>query len=441
MHEKHLTLRRTVSGEDVKKCFDIDFEVPENVESLRIRHSWHPQAEGNLDFGLVGPDGVQIGASGNVRQEVLISEKYATPGYEQCTPQPGKWQIIVGTDRVGGGITAEYHVTFTFKERRWLKGDTHLHTVNSDGKYTPEELIEKARRKKLDFIIITDHNNCVAAHTPHNLPDLLVMKGVELTSFLGHINFWGVERPFTAPYCVNSFEDFLPIYAQARKSGAVISINHPECKNCGWHLPRDGFHYDCVEVWNGPQRIDNMAAVQWWHSRLLAGEKLAAVGGSDYHRDYVVTDLLALPTTFVCAESCTSADILDALRSGHAFISSGVNGPRLYLTCGGAIQGDSVPFAPGLKVRLAAERLRRGDRLVVYENDRVVHHHKAARGGSYSTDIPVAEKGFIRAEILTDYGPIRSAAYHTVTRFRLPADAELPIPPMARCISNPIYFD
>ncbi len=441
MHEKHLTLRRKFAGDDVKKCFYIDFEVPEHVEILRIRHSWQPRAEGNLDFGLVGPDGVQVGASGNVRQDVIISEKYATPGYEQGTPQAGKWRIIVGTDRVGNGVTAEYHITYTFRERRWLKGDTHLHTVNSDGKYTPEELIEKARRKKLDYIIITDHNNSVAAHTPHNLPDLLVMKGVELTSFLGHINFWGAERPFTTPYCVNSFEDFLPIYTQARESGAIISMNHPECKNCGWHLPREGFHYDCVEVWNGPQRIDNMAAVAWWHSQLLAGKRIAAVGGSDYHRDYAVTDLLALPTTFVCAESCTASDILDALRRGHAFISSGVNGPRLYLTCGAAIQGDAVKFRDGLKIHIDAERMRCGDRLVIYENDRLIYEYSAARGGAHCIDLPVKEKGFIRAEILTDYGSIRRAVYRAVCRVRMPADVHLPVPPMARCISNPIYFE
>lgn len=441
MHEKHLTLRRTFSPEDVKKCLYIDFEVPDGVELLRIRHSWQPRAQGNLDFGLVGPDGEQVGASGNVRQEVVISEKYATPGYEQVTPRPGKWKIIVGTDRVGGGVTAEYHITYVFSERRWLKGDTHLHTVHSDGKYTPGALVEKARRKKLDYIIITDHNNSVAAHTPYNFPDLLVLKGVELTSFLGHINFWGVERPFTLPYCVNSFEDFLPIHRQALERGAVISLNHPDCKNCGWHLPREGFHYDCVEVWNGPQRIDNMTTLEWWHRQLLAGKRLAAVGGSDYHRDYVVTDLLAVPTTFVCAQSCTAAGILDALRNGHAFVSAGVNGPRLYLTCGDAIQGAAIPFAAGLKIRISAERLRPGDRLVVYENDRIVHEYRPTRGGRYCIELPVTEKGFIRAEVLTDYGALRRTAYRAVCRVRLPADVTLPVPPMARCISNPIYFE
>lgn len=42
--------------------------------------------------------------------------------------------------------------------RIWLCGDTHMHSSISDGKYTPNELIEKCKTKGLDWIIITDHN-------------------------------------------------------------------------------------------------------------------------------------------------------------------------------------------------------------------------------------------------------------------------------------------
>ena len=41
---------------------------------------------------------------------------------------------------------------------KWYKGDTHLHTTNSDGKYPIEKLIEKCRKIGLDYAIITDHN-------------------------------------------------------------------------------------------------------------------------------------------------------------------------------------------------------------------------------------------------------------------------------------------
>ena len=42
--------------------------------------------------------------------------------------------------------------------RIWLCGDTHMHSSISDGKYAPDELVEKCQAKGLDWIIITDHN-------------------------------------------------------------------------------------------------------------------------------------------------------------------------------------------------------------------------------------------------------------------------------------------
>lgn len=436
-----LTIEKEIGESLLKKCFYIDFEVPENTEELRITHSWLPKEKGNLDFGLIGPDGIQIGASGNVRQDVIISEKYSTPGYDKCTPKAGKWKIIVGVDRTVDGLKAIYNISFKKKKKRWLKGDTHLHTVNSDGRCTPEELIVKAQKKNLDYIIITDHNNSVAAYNDYNYKDILVIKGCELTSFSGHINFWGVKRPFTLPYCVNTFEDFLPIYNQAKESGAVISLNHPECKNCGWHMPREGFHFDCVEVWNGPQRIDNMEALKWWHSLLLQGKKIAAVGGSDYHRDYYITDLLAIPTTVVCADSCTAGDILKALKKGNSYITSSVNGPSLILKCGDSIQGDTVMFKENLKVKIEAEKLKRNDTVIVYENERIVYRYKAAKPGSHCAEVKVSEKGFVRAEIISEYKSIKKAAYKQAIKFIFPPDAGLPVPPFAKCISNPIYFE
>lgn len=442
MKKEKIKVEKAFTKDDARKCLYIDFKVPENVEELRVRYTWTPKGEGNIDFGLVGPDNKQIGASGSVSREVVISEKYATPGYDRCNPQAGDWKIIAGADRVGNGVRAEYEIEYTFKEKRWLKGDTHMHTIHSDGKYTPEGLIQKANKKHLDFIIITDHNNSVAAYNDYNNPDLLVLKGTEFTSFFGHINFWGVKRPFTAPYCVNNFDDFLPIYEQAKQAGATVSINHPECKKNGWHMPREGFSYDCVEIWNGPQRIDNMTAIEWWHKQLLAGKRIAAVGGSDYHRDYLgLTDLFASPTTYVCAQSCTADDILKALRNGNAFVTESVNGPKLFLSCGDFTQGDSVPFGSDTEAYIKATDLRRGDSLVVYGNDSIIYEHRAEKGESvHEATIPVKEKGFVRAEILTQYGTAKKALYRAVVKFMMPADLKLPIPPFARCVSNPIYF-
>lgn len=433
-------IEKNIGKSMLKKCFYIEFDVPEDVEEMQITHSWLPKEKANLDFGLIDPDGIQIGASGNVRQDVIISEKYSTPGYDKCIPKAGKWKIIVGVDRTEENVKVIYNICFSKKQKRWLKGDTHLHTVNSDGKHTPEELIKKAVKKKLDFIIITDHNNSVAAYSDYNNKELIVLKGCELTSFNGHINFWGTRRPFTLPYCVNSFEDFLPILNEAKSNGAIISLNHPQCKSCGWHMSRE-FDFDCVEVWNGPQRIDNMEAVKWWHSLLLQGKKIAAVGGSDFHRDYFCTDLIAIPTTAVFAESCTEKDILKALKNGNSYITSSPNGPSLILRCGDKIQGDTVKFEDNLIVYAEADKLKKDDTLIIYENDHIVYRYTAKKAENHKAKIKVHEKGFIRGEIISSYSFLKKSLYKQAIKVIFPPDAGLEIPPFAKCISNPIYFE
>ena len=37
------------------------------------------------------------------------------------------------------------------ENRIWLKGDTHLHTCNSDGKLTPGQLVEACQQAGLDY--------------------------------------------------------------------------------------------------------------------------------------------------------------------------------------------------------------------------------------------------------------------------------------------------
>ena len=43
-------------------------------------------------------------------------------------------------------------------ERKWFKGDTHLHTINSDGVLTKGQLVEYCKKQGLNFIIITDRH-------------------------------------------------------------------------------------------------------------------------------------------------------------------------------------------------------------------------------------------------------------------------------------------
>ena len=39
------------------------------------------------------------------------------------------------------------------------KGDFHVHSTSSDGNLSPTEIVKYAKKRKVDIIALTDHNN------------------------------------------------------------------------------------------------------------------------------------------------------------------------------------------------------------------------------------------------------------------------------------------
>jgi predicted metal-dependent phosphoesterase TrpH len=87
-----------------------------------------------------------------------------------------------------------------------VKIDLHCHSFFSgDGVSSPEQLIQAARRKGLNAIVITDHNTCDAITylldkglmREDGLPvnDFLVVPGVEITTAEGHLLCIGAVLP------------------------------------------------------------------------------------------------------------------------------------------------------------------------------------------------------------------------------------------------------
>lgn len=327
------------------------------------------------------------------------------------------------------------------KERIWLKGDTHLHTKNSDGKLTKGQLVEKCKKLGLDFAILTDHNYNSVSKTYFD-GDLLVIQGQEITGDPGHINVWGKKVPAEPPYVLETEADYQQILAACRKAGATLCVNHPFCSNCGFHMDLESFDFDCVEVWNTIQHSDNIKNMDWWEGQLLKGNRIAAVGGSDFHKDYVlVLKLLANPTTIVHARSKSEADVLAALREGRSVITNKPNTSMLYLSCGSAGLGDTVSWKPGIKACIEVTKFKKGHTLRIYNNEKVIYEIKNNKQTDiFRTDFEVAEPGFIRAELRYTFDPLMKKLYQTAESKFLHADiADLPA--FFWAFTNPIWFE
>jgi hypothetical protein len=131
---------------------------------------------------------------------------------------------------------------------------------------------------------------------------------------------------------------------QTDQEGLLNSINHPLLHPWEWLYKDTDLRYvHCVELWNALYWPDNVNAnpktVEMWTDWLNTGYRVTAIGGSDYHYPPkpelgLPGERLGQPTTYVFAEELSVAAILDGIRMGRAYVSSG---PRVVLqaTIGG----------------------------------------------------------------------------------------------------------
>lgn len=417
--------------------FTLPFTMPGDAEILTLtyRYERHRESEGRIvngifvsrreanviDLGLIAPDGTQVGASGSDKVEIRLSATDATPGYKPYPLVSGEWQILVGAYHVAPeGVAVTYELSVTQKRLRWLKGDLHTHTLASDGVLTVEELGWHAARHGLDFLAVTDHNQLIAADALPHIPGLTLIPGVEWTHYQGHANFLGIDKPYDAPFATNTPEEAFARFDSARNRGALITINHPFEEGCGFQFDIHALPFDCLEVWNGPMRESNLRAIGLWQSLLAAGKKIPMCGGSDYHRDNPF-QILGGPTTCVYAMSPGPADILAALKAGHAYVTFAPNGPTLELTAGDAILGDTVPWSQIKELQIAAGGLAAGDIIRVVGGTSSDILLEAPAAGRCQAAHAMKAPGFARIEILRSFLP--------------------GLPRLPALISNPIYFE
>ncbi len=447
---KKISIEYHIRKEDEKKYLFLPFEVPEGVERMDIAYSYKgdkddarvtEKKKNVIDFGLLDQNGDDIGTTGSEQKFITISPSFSTGGYKKREIKKGTWQIIVGAYQIREeGVTVTYDIVFHMKKARWLKGDTHMHTTNSDGRYTAMELAQKAKKKGLDFIMITDHNNNLEDLPMPQVSGLTVIRGLELTNYRGHMNLYGVGKPYDGSFAINSKEEFFKRTSQALERGALISINHPMCSLCPWLMEYSGFPYHAIEVWNGIMRRDNLKNIQLWNDMLKEGKRLTAIGGSDYHRDFYITDLFASPILRVLADCNSQTDILDAIRKGRCVITRSSNSTMIYMSCGDVQVGGEIKYKKDLKVNIKVEKMLRGHKLKVIDKEGCFFEFKAPRKGDFSFEVALRGKGFVRCEIEYEKSPIGKLLHRALFYFIIRKEAYQPVHPFIYALTNPIYI-
>ena len=226
---------------------------------------------------------------------------------------------------------------------RWYKGNTHTHTLNSDGDSSPDEVVRWYREHGYQFLVLTDHNfltSVDALNALHGADEqFLVIKGEEVTDrFDGkplHINGLEVDAP-VAPQGGTSVVDVLQKNVDAiRRANGIPHINHP---NYGWAITTDDLRQvrnnRLVEIFNGHPQVNNVGGggvpglEEMWDAILSSGMLLYGIAVDDAHffKQPGNPDVPGPGRGWVMvrANRLESRALMDALERGDFYASTGV---------------------------------------------------------------------------------------------------------------------
>lgn len=245
---------------------------------------------------------------------------------------------------------------------RWFKGNTHAHTLNSDGDSPPDVVVRWYRTHGYNFTFVTDHEfitdvaplNALLGATGR----FMAMSAQEVTQRItdpthpdglrqAHVNALGITSvirplgeknigppPMSAAYTRN--------LGAIRAAGGVPQVNHP---NFRWSVRLNDLlglpDSTLFEIWNGHPQVYNLggtdslgraapSAEALWDSLLTRGKVIFAVADDDSHYfkqedgDNADQPRPGRGWVMVRADTLTPAAILTSLRRGDFYASNGV---------------------------------------------------------------------------------------------------------------------
>jgi len=284
------------------------------------------------------------------RRHDLVTDSRPPPlrGTFYGMPQlPIRWSLALVLALGVSGLThsvaaqpARFLVPEATPGARWLKGNTHTHTTNSDGDTAPEEVARWYKNRKYDFLVLSDHNVFTDPATLASLMDstFLLIPGEEVTTAFQkaavHVNALGVTRVIAAPRDSTLLGTVQKTVDAIRAEGAVPHINHP---NFLWSIDTATLfrvkNDRLLEIFNGHPTAHNIGGGDWpgmedaWDALLTRGKKIYGIAVDDaHHFQGEFAKARANPGrgwVVVRAPSRDSREIVTALDDGHFYASTG----------------------------------------------------------------------------------------------------------------------
>lgn len=242
----------------------------------------------------------------------------------------------------------------------WYRGNTHTHTLQSDGDSPPDSIARWYRDHGYNFLFITDHEKLTdpaPLNARYGTPGkYLLIQGQEVTQRVidsthtdkirqAHLNSLGASllvMPIGAKGLAGDIsmrEGYARNIAAIRAAGGLPQINHP---NFRWSVRLSDLtelpDSSLLEVMNAHTGVNNDGDASsgvpgteaLWDSLLTRGKMIFAIGDDDAH-SFSPANADAYELTrpgrswiVVRADTLTAPAILSGIRRGDFYASTGV---------------------------------------------------------------------------------------------------------------------
>jgi serine-type D-Ala-D-Ala carboxypeptidase len=252
-------------------------------------------------------------------------------------------QAIVAGARAESGSTAaspRFEAT-DFSTGRWFKGNTHTHTLESDGDSPPEVVANWYKRNGYDFLVISDHNVWVNPAGLSHLVDstFLLIPGEEITTrfetrpvHVNGLNIPGMIEPRADSTLLGTIQRNVDA---VREVEGVPHINHP---NFGWALPQEILaqvrNNRLLEIHNGHPLVHNHGGgghpgmEEVWDFLLSRGLRIYGIAVDDAHhfQGEFAADRANPGRGWVSVRAARleARELLEQLERGRFYASTGV---------------------------------------------------------------------------------------------------------------------
>ena len=290
---------------------------------------------------------------------------------------------------------------------RWYRGNTHTHTINSDGDSSPDDVARWYREHEYHFLFLTDHNFLTSTDGLNALfgadERFLLIPGEEVTDAAAgkpvHVNGLAVER-LVLPQGGASVAEAIQRNVDAiRAARGVPHLNHP---NFGWAVTADDIkrlnNDNLFEIYNGHPLVNLEGGggapglEEIWDVILSSGKLMYGLATDDAHHFKRPGDPTAAGPgrgwISVRAPRLAARDIIDAIERGDFYASTGVELDELQIS------------AERYVVKVREERTSRYRIRFIGKDGRLLAE-SATGSASYSIR---GDEGYVRAVVMESNG-------------------------------------